>query len=98
MAQYDIPVVMRVQGGTGGRQEAPGGARGVWASPGAKKSDKRPSINYVMHFGGLGSLRSLSVCPNSNPNNFHNFHYFVLRNNVQKSLPDLTFLFLFPRN
>ena len=28
------------QGGPGGRQEAPGGARGVLGTPGAKKSDK----------------------------------------------------------
>ena len=37
MAQDDIPGVM---GAPGGRQGALGGARGVWGTPGAKKSDK----------------------------------------------------------
>ena len=40
MAQDDIPGVMGAPGGPGGRQGPPGGARGVWATPGAKKSDK----------------------------------------------------------
>ena len=40
MAQDDIPGVMRAPWGPGGRQGAPGGARGVQDTPGAKKSDK----------------------------------------------------------
>ena len=40
MAQDDIPGVMGAPGGPGGRQGPPGGALGVWATPGAKKSDK----------------------------------------------------------
>ena len=40
MAQDDIPGVMGAPGGPGGRQGPPGGARGVWATARAKKSDK----------------------------------------------------------
>ena len=40
MAQDDIPGVRGAPGGSGGRQGALGGARGVYATPGGKKSDK----------------------------------------------------------
>ena len=40
MAQDDIPGVRGAPGGSGGRQAALGGARGVYATPGGKKSDK----------------------------------------------------------
>ena len=40
MTQDDIPGFMGAPGGPGGRQGALKGARGVWATPGAKKSDK----------------------------------------------------------
>ena len=40
MVQYDIPVVRGAPGGSGVRQGARGGARGVYATPGGKKSDK----------------------------------------------------------
>ena len=40
MVQDDIPGVRGAAGGSGGRQEAPRGAREVKTTPGAKMSDK----------------------------------------------------------
>ena len=40
MVQDDIPGVRGAPGGSGGRQEAPRGAREVKTTPGAKMSDK----------------------------------------------------------
>ena len=40
MVQYDITGVRGAPGGSGVRQGAPRGARGVYATPGGKKSDK----------------------------------------------------------
>ena len=40
MAKDDIPGVRGAPRGLGGRQEAPGGARGVLATPSGKKSNK----------------------------------------------------------
>ena len=45
MVQYDIPGVREAPGGSGVRQGARGGARGVYATPGGKKSDKNSKKN-----------------------------------------------------